>query len=126
MPSAKPAISENIAPGGARRAAGGLLCRSRRPRRPGLSRTRTRRAIRPLRSPIGAKQRLTVPPGHPRAGEPMALPAYATKFFRDALKPGVREARLFVARKNGKSAVLAVLIPAHLADDGPLWRRCWR
>ena len=32
-------------------------------------------------------------------------PAFATKFLRDALRPGVREAALFCARKNAKSAV---------------------
>ena len=73
-----------------------------------------------------AAKRLKVPPGHARAGAPMALPPFATKFFRDALKPGVREAGLFCARKNAKSAILAVLILAHLADDGPLRRRGWR
>ena len=73
-----------------------------------------------------AAKRLKVPPGHPNAGRPMALPAFATKFFRGALKPGVREAGLFCARKNAKSAILAVLVLAHVADDGPLRRRGWR
>ena len=64
--------------------------------------------------------RLVVPPGHPRAGQPLELPDFAIAFLADALAPGVREAALFVARKNGKSAVVAVLILAHLSDDGPL------
>ena len=71
-------------------------------------------------------KRLKVPPGHGNAGRAMHLPPFALKFLRDALRPGVREAGLFCARKNAKSAVLAVLILAHLADDGPLRRRGWR
>ncbi len=73
-----------------------------------------------------AEKRLIVPHGHENADQPMTLPAFAVDFFRDALAPGVREAGLFCARKNSKSAVLAVLILAHLADDGPLRRRGWR
>ena len=73
-----------------------------------------------------AETRLKVPPGHADAGKPMTLPPFAIEFFREALAPGIREAGLFVARKNAKSAALAVLILAHLADDGPLRRRGWR
>ena len=40
--------------------------------------------------------------------------------------PGVREAGLFVARKNGKSAVLAVLLLACLSGGGPLRRAGFR
>lgn len=70
--------------------------------------------------------RLRVPPGHATAGEPMELPAYFVRFLADALAPGIREAACFVARKNAKSAAVAVLILAHLAGDGPLRRRGWR
>lgn len=73
-----------------------------------------------------SRERLRVPPGHKAAGEAMELPAYAVAFFREALAPGVREAGCFVARKNAKSAAVAVLILAHLADDGPLRRAGWR
>ncbi|MYE00964.1 MAG: hypothetical protein F4Y03_06735 [Alphaproteobacteria bacterium] len=73
-----------------------------------------------------SRARLKVPPGHARAGEPMELPAYAVEFFREALAGGVREAGCFVGRKNAKSAAVAVLILAFLADDGPLRRKGWR
>ena len=70
--------------------------------------------------------RLVTPPGHPRSGEPMTLPAFAVEFFAEALKPGIREAGLYCARKNGKSAILAALVLAHLAEDGPLRSPGWR
>ena len=70
--------------------------------------------------------RLVTPPGHPRSGEPMTLPAFAVEFFAEALKPGIREAGLYCARKNGKSAILAALVLAHLSPDGPLRRPGWR
>ena len=73
-----------------------------------------------------ARSRLKVPPGHALAGEAMELPDYATDFFREALAAGVREAGCFVGRKNAKSAAVAVLALAHLADDEPLRRKGWR
>ena len=73
-----------------------------------------------------AHNRLIVPRGHPTAGEPMALAEHAVAFFRAALGAGVREALLSCARKNGKSASLAILLLAHLADDGPLRSAGWR
>ena len=83
--------------------------------------------INPAHAVAGwAAKRLRVPPGHKNAGQPMALPAFAIHFLREALALGVREAGLFCARKNIKSALLAILILAHLADDGPLRRRGWR
>lgn len=73
-----------------------------------------------------AADRLVVPPGHPQAGRPMELPAYAVAFLRDGLAAGIREAALLIARKNAKSALAAVLLLGHLAADGPLRRRGWR
>ena len=61
---------------------------------------------------------LKVPPGHPLAGQPMVLPGFAVDWLRDALAPGVREAALFMGRKNAKSAICAVYLLARLA--GPL------
>ena len=61
---------------------------------------------------------LKVPPGHPLAGEPMALPGFGRLLFEDALHPEVSEALLCVGRKNGKSAVIATYLLARLA--GPL------
>ena len=75
---------------------------------------------------VWARERLKVPPGHANSGQPLELPAYAVEFFREALADGVREGGCFVARKNAKSAAVAVLILAHLADDGPLRRPGWR
>ena len=82
----------------------------------------------PPDDPAGAvaewsKAGLKVPPGHRLSGEALILPDFAVRFFREALADGIREAGLFCARKNGKSAILAVLILAHLAEDGPLRRR---
>ena len=73
-----------------------------------------------------SRTRLTVPPGHARAGEPMELPVFAVDWLREALAPGIREAGLFVARKNAKSAVVAVLLLACLTGDGPLRRAGFR
>ena len=70
--------------------------------------------------------RLVVPPGHAKAGAPMELPTFAVDWLARALAPGIREAGLFVARKNGKSAVVAVLLLACLTGDGPLRRAGFR
>ena len=82
----------------------------------------------PPADPVGAlvewsRSTLKVPPGHYQSeGQPMELPEYAVAFLRRAW--GKREAGLFVARKNAKSAVIAVLLLAHLV--GPLRRDGWR
>ena len=73
-----------------------------------------------------SRKRLRIPPGHRSAGKPLELPPYFVRFLADALAPGVRESGCFVARKNAKSACVAVLILAHLAEDGPLRRLGWR
>ena len=61
---------------------------------------------------------LVVPPGHSAAGQPMELPAYATKFLGAALSHS--ESLLCVSRKNAKSAICAVLALGLIA--GPLRR----
>lgn len=71
-----------------------------------------------------SREALIVPPGHPAAGDPMALPDYGLAFLRDALAPPIREALLTMARKNAKSAICAVLLLAYLV--GPLRRPGWR
>ena len=71
-----------------------------------------------------AADSLVVPPGHPRAGQPFELPAYLADVVRDIYRPGVREVLLLIARKNAKSAAVAVVLLAHLA--GPLRRLGWR
>ena len=81
----------------------------------------------PPADPVGAlaewaESTLRVPPGHPRAGEPMALPAFATDFLRAGW--GAHESALSMGRKNGKSAICAVLALGHLG--GPLRASGWR
>ena len=71
--------------------------------------------------PIGAlaqwsRETLRVPPGHPLAGQPLRLPAYGEAYLRDAL--GARESLLCLARKNAKSAIVAVFLLGRLV--GPL------
>ena len=65
---------------------------------------------------------LKVPPGHPRAGEPMALPEFAVEFIRAGW--GAHESALTVGRKNAKSAICAVLALGFLV--GPLRVAGWR
>ena len=65
-----------------------------------------------------AKKSLVVPPGHPMAGKPMALPPFGRWFLRDVLKPETREALLCLGRKNAKSALVALLCLSYLC--GPL------
>ena len=69
-----------------------------------------------------ARETLVVPPGHPLAGEPMGLPAFAEDFLRAGWN--AQESALCVARKNAKSAVCAVLALGYLV--GPLRRPGWR
>ena len=68
-----------------------------------------------------AKDKLVIPAGHPRAGEPFELPPYLVDYFRDALAPDTQESLLCIARKNSKSGAVAVLLLAHLV--GPLMAR---
>ena len=85
----------------------------------------------PPQSPVDAlcewaAATLKVPAGHTAVGEPMAVPQYFREFLDDAMQDGIREAGCFVARKNAKSAAVAILLLGHLAADGPLRRRGWR
>lgn len=70
-----------------------------------------------------AATRLKVPTG-PKRGEPFRLDPWQVEWMRQALADGIREAGLSVARKNGKSGLVAVLLLAHLS--GPLNRSEWR
>ena len=65
---------------------------------------------------------LRVPPGHPLAGQPMALQPFAVDFLRASW--GAHESALTMARKNSKSAICAILALGHLA--GPLRTPGWR
>lgn len=69
-----------------------------------------------------ARTTLKVPPGHPLAGQPMALPDFAIDFLRAGW--GAHESALCMGRKNAKSAVCAVLALGHLV--GPLRSPGWR
>ena len=81
----------------------------------------------PLDDPVGelaawAASTLKVPPGHPLAGQAMALPPFAEDFLRAGW--GAHESALCIARKNAKSAVCAVLALGYLV--GPLRVPGWR
>ena len=59
-------------------------------------------------------------------GEHFQIADWQLRFLRDALAPGTRECGLSLGRKNGKSALVAVLLLAYLSDKGPLHRHGWR
>ena len=69
-----------------------------------------------------AAETLIVPPGHPRAGEPMALPDFAVAWLMASWD--AHESALSTARKNAKSAIAAVVCLGYLC--GPLRRPGWR
>ena len=69
-----------------------------------------------------AASTLVVPPGHPRAGEPMALPDFAVDWLRASWD--AHESALSTGRKNAKSATAAILALGFLC--GPLKRPGWR
>ena len=66
---------------------------------------------------------LKVPTG-PLRGQPFHIADWQASFLTDAFSDGVRESGLSVARKNGKSGLIAALLLAYLA--GPLNRPDWR
>ena len=83
--------------------------------------------VAPVADPVGelaawAAATLKVPPGHPLAGQPMALPDFAEKFLRAGW--GAHESALTMGRKNAKSAICAVLALGYLV--GPLRSPGWR
>ena len=67
---------------------------------------------------------LIVPPGHPRAGEPWNLMDWQERFINDVIDPSTVEGALCIARKNGKTALVAALVLAYLV--GPLRSPGWR
>ena len=70
-----------------------------------------------------AESTLIVPTG-PMRGQPFRIPEWQREYVREALADGVREAGLSVARKNGKSGLIAALALAYLC--GPLNAEYWR
>ena len=90
-----------------------------------------RLGLPPDRPPLGDDARavvtwaatfLRVPAGHPHAGRPFVLADWQIAVLDDVLTH--RETLLCIARKNAKSALIAVLALAHLC--GPLRRAGWR
>ena len=78
----------------------------------------------PTGDPIEWIERTLVVPSGPLRGQPFRLPDWQQRFIREAMAPGVREACLSVARKNGKTGLVAALVLAHLC--GPWSRGDWR
>jgi len=72
----------------------------------------TRSSQRPMRR--GKSNADRTARGHPRAGETMEVPAYAADFLRNAMT--VHESALCAGRKNGKSAICAILALGYLVD----------
>ena len=64
--------------------------------------------------------RLIVPPGHPLAGQAMAMPGFALDFIADVLQPQIKEGLLCTGRKNAKTASVALFVLGCLV--GPLRR----
>ena len=69
-----------------------------------------------------ASEKLVIPAGHRNAGQPFKLPEYLIKFLDDAISH--RESLLCIARKNAKSAAIAVYALGRLC--GPLAVPGWR
>ncbi len=65
-----------------------------------------------------------VVPTPPRQGEPFRLSGWQSSWLQDAFAPGVKEAALSIARRNGKCFLIAVVLLAHLC--GPLTKANWR
>ena len=72
----------------------------------------------PILSASWAAETLRVPPGHPRSGQPMALPPFAVAWLRASCD--AHESALSTGRKNAKSAIAAVVCLGYLC--GPLRR----
>ena len=62
-----------------------------------------------------SKSHLVIPPSHP-----LALPEFGVDFY--AMSSRIENRALLVARKNAKSSIIAILVLAYLAENGPL--RC--
>ena len=91
-------------------------------RRPRPSSRWSTTPIRWACSPSGHEKRWSSLPGHPRSGEPLELLPFAIDWLRETWD--AHESALSTARKNGKSAIAAVLALGFLC--GPLRRPGWR
>ena len=70
-----------------------------------------------------AERYLKIPEG-PKIGEPFLIPKWQQTFIRNFLKFEIQEAGLSIARKNGKTGLIAALVLCHLC--GPFNSRNWR
>ena len=57
--------------------------------------------------------------GH--GGHPFRLADWQVSFLKDAFKPGFKKAALSIARRNGKSFLIAVVVYLHSISDW-FWR----
>ena len=71
-----------------------------------------------------ARSTLIVPAGHPLEGQPFRIARFQAAIIRDVLDSRVHEVLACLARKNAKSATIAIIVLAFLA--GPLRRPGWR
>ena len=71
-----------------------------------------------------AEKVLIVPPGHSREGQPFKIPDYGARFIRDCLASKCKDGLICMARKQGKTAITAVIVLYFLV--GPGRRRGWR
>ena len=71
-----------------------------------------------------AEKVLIVPPGHFSEGGAFKIPDYGARFIRDCLAPGCKDGLICMARKQGKTAITAVIVLYFLV--GPGRRRGWR
>lgn len=78
----------------------------------------------PSGDPVEWVERCLSVPSGPLTGQPFRLGQWQREFFRGATAEGIREAGLSVARKNGKSGLVAAVVASYLF--GPLNRPGWR
>ena len=71
-----------------------------------------------------AEKVLIVPHGHSLAGQPFKIPDYGARFIRDCLASKCKDGLICMARKQGKTAITAVIVLYFLV--GPGRRRGWR
>ena len=69
---------------------------------------------------------LTTPHGHDLQGFPMTLPDYLVDFAREAFQPHIKEAGLFLARKQSKTGGCAIFALSHLVPGAPLAKKGMR
>ncbi|MYE82932.1 MAG: hypothetical protein F4X36_14065 [Gammaproteobacteria bacterium] len=109
----------------ARQRAGMRALRAQRRAEKGLADedTRLRMGKADMSVPAWIERFCLVPTG-PLQGQPFRVPKWQRRFLKEALAPGIREAGLSVARKNGKSGLIAAMLLACLR--GPLASSTWR